>query len=77
MGKRSDLSGGGLVRSAGGWLAVKALRKANSLQEGDERILGDGDFVETVLSEVKEAYERKHRNKIIIYWKTYKLTYVP
>ncbi|MBW1796580.1 MAG: hypothetical protein JRJ38_19560 [Deltaproteobacteria bacterium] len=27
-GKRSDLTGGGLVRSAGGWAAVKALKRA-------------------------------------------------
>ncbi len=45
-GKRDDLTGGGLIRSAGGWSAVKALRKANALQKGDERILGDGDFMD-------------------------------
>ena len=28
QGKRSDLTGGGLVRSAGGWAAVKALKRA-------------------------------------------------
>jgi len=60
-GKRDDLVGGGLIRSVGGWAAVKALRKAKVLQKGDERILGDSDFVERVLSEAKEAYEKKHR----------------
>jgi putative transposase len=30
LGKRPDLVGGGLVRSAGGWLAVKELRKAEA-----------------------------------------------
>ena len=60
-GKRNDLVGGGLIRSVGGWAAVKTSRKAKVLQKGDERILGDGDFVETVLSEAKEAYEQKHR----------------
>ena len=62
-GKRPELTGGGLIRSVGGWAAAKALRKANALQKGDERILGDGNFVETVLSEAKEAYERRYRLK--------------
>jgi hypothetical protein len=62
-GKRPELTGGGLIRSVGGWAAAKALRRANALQKGDERILGDGDFVDAVLSEAKEAYERKHRLK--------------
>ncbi|MEJ2158328.1 MAG: transposase [Desulfobacteraceae bacterium] len=60
-GKRDDLTGGGLVRSAGGWAAVKALRKANAIQKGDERILGDSEFVDRVISEAKEAYERRYR----------------
>ena len=62
-GKRPELTGGGLIRSVGGWAAAKALRRANALQKGDERILGDGDFVDAVLSEAKEAYERKYRLK--------------
>ena len=62
-GKRPELTGGGLIRSVGGWAAAKALRRANALQKGDERILGDGDFVDTVLSEANEAYERKYRLK--------------
>jgi putative transposase len=41
-GKRAELSAGGLIRSVGGWAAAKALRKANALQKGSERILGDG-----------------------------------
>jgi putative transposase len=57
-GKRPDLTGGGLIRSGGGWSAVKTLRKAGALQKGDERILGDGEFVEEVLSEAKEAFEK-------------------
>lgn len=59
-GKRQDLTGGGLVRSAGGWAAVKALRSAKIFEKSDERILGDGDFVETVLSAANEAMERKY-----------------
>jgi REP element-mobilizing transposase RayT len=59
-GKRPELTGGGLIRSVGGWVAAKALRKANTMQKGDERILGDGDFVDAMLSEANEAYERKY-----------------
>lgn len=39
----------------------KALRRINAFQKGDERILGDGDFVQSVLSEAKEAYDRKYK----------------
>jgi len=45
QGKRSDFVGGGLIRSAGGWSAIKALRRIGAYQKGDERILGDSDFV--------------------------------
>ncbi len=57
-GKRPDLVGGGLVRSAGGWSAVKALRKAKVHLKGDERILGDSDFVLQVLKTANEALEQ-------------------
>lgn len=36
---------GGLIRSMGGWAAVKALRRDATYMKGDELILGDGDFV--------------------------------
>ena len=62
-GKRQNLTGGGLIRSIGGSVEAKALRKAKAFQKGDERILGDGDFVEAVLSEAKEAYGREYRLK--------------
>jgi REP element-mobilizing transposase RayT len=62
-GKRRDLTGGGLIRSVGGWSAGKSLRKAGAFQKGDERILGDGEFVENVLSQAKEAFETKYRLK--------------
>jgi REP element-mobilizing transposase RayT len=57
QGKRPELSGGGLVRSAGGWSAVKMLRKSGLFQKSDERILGDGDFVESVLHQANEQLE--------------------
>ncbi|MDP2643489.1 MAG: hypothetical protein Q8P24_00975 [Desulfobacterales bacterium] len=58
--KRKDLTGGGLVRSVGGWAALKALRAAKVFEKGDERILGDGDFVESVLKAANEAKERRY-----------------
>ena len=75
-GKRQELTEGGLLRSVGGWAVAKALRKVNALQKGDERILGDGGFVEAVLSEAKEAYEKKYRlnaNGIDLYSVAYNL----
>ena len=60
QGKRKDLTGGGLVRSAGGWTAVKALRAAKIFEKSDERILGNGDFVEAALSAANEAMESKY-----------------
>jgi REP-associated tyrosine transposase len=62
-GRRDDLVGGGLIRSAGGWAAVKSLRKAHGFQKGDERILGDGEFVESAISEANEAYARKCQSR--------------
>jgi len=60
QGKRTDLTGGGLVRSVGGWAAVKALRAAKIFEKSDERILGNGDFVETVLAAANETMEKKY-----------------
>ena len=60
QGRRDDLTGGGLVRSVGGWKNVKALRRAKLWQKSDERILGDGDFVEETLSASQEYLEHKY-----------------
>ncbi|MCP4612672.1 MAG: hypothetical protein GY845_28565 [Planctomycetes bacterium] len=60
MGGRPDLIGGGLIRSAGGWTAVKESRAEKMFQKSDERILGDGDFVESVLAFNAEAMKRKY-----------------
>jgi putative transposase len=58
-GRRPDLMGGGLIRSVGGWRGVKELRKSNTFFKSDERILGGSDFVETVLGDAEEAFERR------------------
>jgi REP element-mobilizing transposase RayT len=60
-GRRPELLGGGLIRSAGGWSEVRALRKSAARIKGDERILGDGNFVEKVLNEARESLERKYK----------------
>lgn len=59
LGRQPGLTGGGLIRSAGGWTGVQLLRKAGSFQKSDERILGDGDFVESVLAEADEKMTRR------------------
>ena len=58
LGKRDDLIGGGLIRSNGGWDSVKAMRRAKIFEKADERILGDGDFVQAVLARAKEKLQR-------------------
>jgi putative transposase len=59
VGRRSDLIGGGLVRSAGEWSALRTILKGEIRMKGDERILGEGDFVETVLRAAQENLDRK------------------
>jgi hypothetical protein len=44
-----------LIRSTGGWVAAKELRKTKVDVKSDERILGDGDFVDEVLSKTENS----------------------
>ncbi len=53
-GRRPELVGGGLVRSAGGWSAVKAQRRRGIHEKGDARILGGSDFVVNVVGELEQ-----------------------
>jgi REP element-mobilizing transposase RayT len=62
-GRKPELTGGGLIRSSGGWGEMKLRRKAKEHQKGDERILGDGEFVATVLEAQREKLERRYRLK--------------
>jgi REP element-mobilizing transposase RayT len=62
-GKRPELTGGGLIRSSGGWSVIKSLRRANIHFKSDERVLGDSDFVERVLKAADEFLERKYQLK--------------
>lgn len=65
LGRRPDLVGGGLIRSHGGWANLKALRSRGLRLMGDERILGSSDFVENILRESGEAYEKKTRSEVM------------
>ncbi|MEI8031969.1 MAG: transposase [Chlorobiaceae bacterium] len=55
IGKQDELTGGGLIRSMGGWSEVKSAIKRSERQFSDERILGSGDFVKEVLDQAEAA----------------------
>ena len=68
QGRRPDLVGGGLIRSLGGWVeARKLIFKGQDRIKGDERILGDSDFVMDVLSEANERVDRRYELKTLGY----------
>lgn len=68
MGRRPELVGGGLIRSLGGWSEVKKMRQEGMDRiKGDERILGDSDFVQSVLSQANETFERRYEFKQLGY----------
>jgi hypothetical protein len=54
LGKRPELVGGGLIRSAVGWSEVKSRRGQDEGMLSDERILGSEQFMEKVLEEAEE-----------------------
>ena len=58
--RRPELVGGGLLRSNGGWGVIKSLSRARIHLKGDERILGESDFVTKVLADQKERFERRY-----------------
>lgn len=51
--RRRDLMGGGLVRSAGGWEAVREIRRGREAFVSDERVLGSSGYVEHMLKDVE------------------------
>ena len=68
QGRRIELTGGGLIRSLGGWKEVrKHSLKGQEHKKSDERILGDSDFVEEVLSRTAEKFDRKYELKRLGY----------
>jgi hypothetical protein len=69
-GHRPELVGGGLIRSLGGWSAVKSLRRPGGKVLTDDRILGTDDFVERVLGEAdysaKRLFSSRMRDKEVL-----------
>lgn len=68
-GARPELVGGGLIRSSGGWSAVKAMRRSEERELSDERILGTGKFVEKIINEADKQIKyqlllKKNHQKI-------------
>lgn len=66
QGRRPELVGGGLVRSLGGWSAVKKMRlRGMDRVKGDQRILGESSFVQSILEqadqELKRTYELRQK----------------
>jgi len=64
QGTRSELQGGGLIRSAGGDKRGLLGRKKEEHELADERILGSGNFVERVLSDLDQFDKNKIDRKI-------------
>ncbi len=62
-GRIPEMTRGGLLRNIGGWGVLKSMRRTKIHVKGDERILGDSDFVEKVLSRSSEQVERRYRLK--------------
>ncbi len=67
-GRQPELVGGGLIRSQGGWSAVKAMRRLGIREKADERILGSGEFVKHLIKQSDQirkeqfsAHERLQR----------------
>lgn len=54
QGRLPELTGGGLIRSRGGWSQVLSARRSGNREEFDERILGSSDFVSGILREAEE-----------------------
>jgi hypothetical protein len=57
----TELNGGGLIRSYGGWSQVEAMRRRGQKEGFDERILGSGEFVQAVLKEAEDRQVRQLR----------------
>jgi len=65
LGRRPELTGGGLIRSLGGWDEIKDQRRRKAYMKGDERILGDSDYVDEVLGAANESLQRRYQLKTL------------
>ena len=57
--KSGQFTSGGLRRSCGGWEGVERLKINKEYWRGDERLLGDGGFVDEVLKIAEENIDRR------------------
>ena len=62
-GRRPELQGGGLVRSAGGDASVLFSKDKENRELSDQRVLGSGGFVGVVLQESERLLEKKYKPK--------------
>jgi len=53
QGAVKELTGGGLIRSQGGWSQVLSMRRRGQAEDFDQRILGGGEFVNQILKKRK------------------------
>jgi len=63
QGRKEELTGGGLIRSLGGWTEAREVLKGGVHIMSDERILGDSDFVDSIISQSEEHFERRYKLK--------------
>jgi putative transposase len=63
QGTVKELTGGGLIRSQGGWSQVLGMRRRGQKEDFDERILGGGEFVNQILKETEERQLRQLKHK--------------
>jgi REP element-mobilizing transposase RayT len=62
LGRRPELAGGTLERRDGGWKPVCGRRrKGMERRMCDSRILGDSDFVHSVLAEARQTLDRRYK----------------
>jgi hypothetical protein len=72
VGKRPDLIGRGLVRSAGGWDALKGLRKMKAYMKGDEfeheyLLKARGYDFDTVVDRVAKVFEGEMGTALLLF----------
>lgn len=59
QGRRPELTGGGMVKSLGGWENAKAIRLIGQDRiKGDQRILGESEFVQGILDKAEDKFNR-------------------
>jgi REP element-mobilizing transposase RayT len=63
-GRRDELTGGGVLRSVGGWEELKHRRKSGGRIKGDERILGGPDFIHEALRHADEEMTRRAKIRV-------------